>query len=80
MENIIINDSMVKESKIWKTPMIIFYILATIFPLVLIWKDIKTIESSFAFIAKISTVIPLLIRYKTSFKNNKYCSWKESKK
>lgn len=44
MENIIVIDSMVKESKIWKTPMIIFYVLATIFPCVLIWNEIKITE------------------------------------
>ena len=40
----IINDNMVKESKIWKTPMILFFVLAAIFPLVLIWNDIKITE------------------------------------
>ena len=40
----IIKDDMVKESKIWKNPMIIFFVLAILFPLVLIWKNIKTTE------------------------------------
>ena len=42
--NIIIKDDMVKESKVWKNPMIIFFVLAALFPLVLIWNNIKTIE------------------------------------
>ena len=44
MDSIIINDSMIKESKIWKIPMIIFYLLAALFPLALIFNDIKTSE------------------------------------
>ena len=40
--DIIIKDDMVKESKAWKNPMIIFFVLATLFPLVLIWNNIKT--------------------------------------
>ena len=42
--DIIIKDDMVKESKVWKNPMIIFFVLAALFPLVLIWNNIKTIE------------------------------------
>ena len=42
--DIIIKDDMVKESKVWKNPMIIFFVLATLFPLVLIWNNIKTTE------------------------------------
>ena len=34
--DIIIKDDMVKESKVWKNPMIIFFVLAALFPLVLI--------------------------------------------
>ena len=40
----IINDDMIKESKIWKFPMILFFVLAVIFPSVLIWNDIKYTE------------------------------------
>lgn len=40
----IIKDDMVKESKAWKNPMIIFFVLAALFPLVLIWNNIKTTE------------------------------------
>ena len=43
MENII-NDDMVKESKIWKLPMILFFVLAVIFPFVYICNDIKIAE------------------------------------
>lgn len=42
--DIIIKDDMVKESKTWKNPMIIFLALAALFPLVLIWNNIKTTE------------------------------------
>ena len=42
--DIIIKDDMVKESKIWKNPVIIFFALAILFPLVLIWNNIKTTE------------------------------------
>ena len=42
--DIIIKDDMIKESKVWKNPMIIFFVLATLFPLVLIWNNIKTTE------------------------------------
>lgn len=42
--DIIIKDDMVKESKVWKNPMIIFFVLAALFPLVLIWNNIKTTE------------------------------------
>lgn len=42
--DIIIKDDMVKESKAWKNPMIIFFALAALFPLVLIWNNIKTTE------------------------------------
>lgn len=44
MADIIIRDNMTEESKIWKIPMIWFFILAALFPLVLIWNEIKTIE------------------------------------
>ena len=40
----IIKDDMVKESKVWKTPMILFFVLTALFPLVLIWNNIKTTE------------------------------------
>ena len=40
----IIKDDMVKESKLWKVPMIIFFVLATLFPLVPIWNNINTAE------------------------------------
>ena len=40
----IIKDDMVKESKLWKTPMLIFFVLAALFPLVLIWNSIKSAE------------------------------------
>ena len=41
----IIKDDMVKESKAWKNPMIIYFVLAALFPLVLIWNNnIKTAE------------------------------------
>ena len=43
MENII-NDSMKKESKMWESLMITFYVLAAMFPLVLIWNEIKITE------------------------------------
>ena len=42
--DIIIKDDMVKERKVWKNPMIIFFVLAALFPLVLIWNNIKTTE------------------------------------
>ena len=44
MDMDIIKDDMVKESKVWKNPMIIFFVLVTLFPLVLIWNNIKTTE------------------------------------
>ena len=37
-------DNMKKESKAWKNPMTIFFVLAVLFPLVLIWNNIKTAE------------------------------------
>ena len=37
-------DNMKKESKAWKMPMTIFFVLAALFPLVLIWNNIKTAE------------------------------------
>lgn len=46
MKNII-NDDMIKESKIWKIPMIIFFVLTALFPLALIWNDIHSIEFIF---------------------------------
>ena len=42
--DVIIKDDMVKESKLWKKPMIIFFVLAALFPLVLIWNDIENTE------------------------------------
>lgn len=42
--DIIIKDDMLKESKVWKKPMIIFLVLSVLFPLVLIWKNIKVTE------------------------------------
>ena len=42
--DIIIKDDMVKGSKAWKNPMIIFFALAAFFPLVIIWNNIKTTE------------------------------------
>ena len=49
-------DDMVKESKRWKLPTILFFILAVLFPLGLIWNDIPSFEIilgevSFLFIA-----------------------------
>ena len=41
MDRIVFEDDMLKESKIWKKPMVCFLILSTIFPLALIWNDIK---------------------------------------
>ena len=38
--DIIIKDDMLKESKLWKKPMIIAFILSALFPLVPIWNDI----------------------------------------
>ena len=40
----IMNDDMVKESEIWKKPMALFFILAAMFPFVLIWNEMKTLE------------------------------------
>lgn len=42
--NIMMKDDMVKESKRWKLPTILFFILAVLFPLGLIWNDIPTVE------------------------------------
>lgn len=39
--DIIFKDDMVKESKIWKNPMLLFFVLAVLFPLTLIWNNIK---------------------------------------
>lgn len=44
MNNAIFKDDMLKESKLWKTPMLFFFILASIFPLALIWNEIKMID------------------------------------
>jgi len=40
----IINDDMVKESKIWKRPMIMFFVIAALSPLSLIWEKMKTTD------------------------------------
>ena len=37
----IIKDDMVKESKMWKKPMVFFFVLVAAFPSVLIWNDIE---------------------------------------
>lgn len=42
--DIIIKDDMVKESKTWRDPMITFFVLAALFPLVLVWNNIKITE------------------------------------
>ena len=42
--DIIIKDDMIKESKSWRPPMIIFYILSALFPSVPIWNDITMTE------------------------------------
>ena len=42
--DIIIKDDMVKESKVWKNPMIIYFVLAVLFPLVFIWNKINSTE------------------------------------
>ncbi len=44
MENVIVKDDMIKEGKTSKNPMILFFVLAALFPLVLIWNEIKIIE------------------------------------
>ncbi len=44
MENVIIKDDMIKEGKTSKNPMILFFVLSALFPLVLIWNEIKIIE------------------------------------
>jgi hypothetical protein len=54
--NIMMKDDMVKESNRWKLPTILFFILAVLFPLGLIWNDIPSFEIilgevSFLFIA-----------------------------
>ena len=40
----IIKDDMLKESKIWRGPMIAFFIAAILFPFVSIWKNLETSE------------------------------------
>lgn len=45
--DIVIQDDMVKESRLWKPPTILFFVVAALFPLVLIGDDIKTIEFIF---------------------------------
>jgi len=42
--DIIFKDDMVKESKTWKNPMLLFFVLAVLFPLTLIWNNIKITE------------------------------------
>ena len=42
--DIILKDDMVKESKTWKNPMLLFFVLAVLFPLTLIWSNIKITE------------------------------------
>ena len=42
--DVIIKDDMIKESKLWRDPMITFFVLAALFPLVLIFNNIKTID------------------------------------
>ena len=42
--DIIFKDDMVKESKTWKNPMLLFLVLAVLFPLTLIWNNIKIIH------------------------------------
>ena len=39
--DIIFKDDMVKESKTWKNPMLLFFVFAVLFPLTLIWNNIK---------------------------------------
>ena len=41
---VILKDDMAKESKLWKTPMILFLILALLFPWAPIWNDITPSE------------------------------------
>lgn len=40
----IFKDDMKKESKLYKYPMILFFALATLFPFVSFWNDIKTAD------------------------------------
>ena len=42
--DIIIKDDMIKESKSWKKPMIIAFILSVLFPLVPIWNNISNTD------------------------------------
>lgn len=42
--DIIFKDDMVKESKTWENPMLLFFVLAVLFPLTLIWNNIKITE------------------------------------
>ena len=41
---ILMKDDMIKESKRWKIPMILFFALSALFPFALIWNDMKTSE------------------------------------
>jgi len=41
---IVFKDNMTKESKKWELPMVCFFIMSALFPLVLVWNDISTIE------------------------------------
>ena len=75
--NIIIKDDMVKESKVWKNPMIICFVLAALFPLVLIWDNIKTTEFILGELVFLLFGCDFLygylyaIKYKVEFDNNK---------
>ena len=65
--DIIFKDDMVKESKTWKNPMLLFFVLAVLFPLTLIWNNIKITEFIleevfFLIVAEKGAVIP---QYKT---------------
>lgn len=42
--DIIIRDDMIKESKLWKIPMIFFFFLTTLFPMILFLGNIKIME------------------------------------
>ena len=42
--DIIFKDDMVKESRAWQNPILLFFVLAALFPLTLIWNNIKITE------------------------------------
>ena len=44
MESILIKDNFTKESKIWRMPMILFFVLASILPFVLIFNHVSIKE------------------------------------